>query len=67
MPLGAQPLNHFQRPYSLRITCGHVSTIAPSLFCPSLSVCRSRVFGLFARGPVKPFIYMTEMGVGWVI
>jgi hypothetical protein len=23
MPLGAQPLNHFRKPYSLRITCGH--------------------------------------------
>jgi hypothetical protein len=24
MPLGAQPLNHFRKPYSLRVTCGHV-------------------------------------------
>ena len=23
-PLGAQPLNHFWKPYSLRVTCGHV-------------------------------------------
>jgi hypothetical protein len=24
VPLGAQPLNHFRKPYSLRVTCGHV-------------------------------------------
>jgi hypothetical protein len=23
-PLGAQPLNHLRKPYSLRVTCGHV-------------------------------------------
>ena len=27
MPLGAQPLNHFWKPYSLRVTGGHVWTI----------------------------------------
>ena len=24
MPLGAQPIEHFQKPYSLRVTSGHV-------------------------------------------
>ena len=27
MPLGPQPLNHFRKPYSLRVTGGHVPTI----------------------------------------
>jgi hypothetical protein len=24
MPLGTQPLNHFLKPHSLRVTCGHI-------------------------------------------